>query len=166
MSFTCVLYSNQSDRKSVVKSLDEIVQITESFQIKEPSSIINPVIILSRKTVGKRWADVNYAYIPEFKRFYFVDNISISPAGLAKNSGYDAASGFLTLEMSIDVLHTYRSQILDSQQQIARCEFINSALYVDTELPIQANKIVNDYQIGLFPESTGNNYVLTTAGGS
>lgn len=166
MSFTCILYSNQSDRKSVVKSLDEIVQITESFQIKEPSSIINPVIILSRKTVGKRWADVNYAYIPEFKRFYFVDNISISPAGLAASGGYDAASGFLTLEMSIDVLHTYRTQILDSQQQVIRSEFLHSTMYLDPELPIQANKIVKDFQIGLFPEASGNNYVLTTAGGS
>lgn len=164
---TIILYSNQSDRKCVVKNLDEIQPITETFRIKEPSSIIKPVVVLSRSSVGGNWADINYAYIPAFKRFYFVDNIILSSGGIENpTQANNGKGGFITLEMSIDVLQTYQDKILKSQQEVVRSEYLNSKMYVDTELPLQANKLLTLDQIGLFPEASGNNYVLTTAGGS
>lgn len=149
---TVTLYINSSDRKQVVKNLQEIYSVR--CRLKEPCSILKPVITLTRSEVGKQWASANYAYIPAFNRYYFIDNITLLNGGLVQ------------VEMSVDVLQTYQYQIMTQQQQVVRSEYLNSKMYIDTELPLQANKIITIEQIGLFPEATGNNYILTTAGGS
>lgn len=168
MTKQIILYSNKSDRKCIVKDLEEIVNITESFHIKKPCSILKPVILLSRYTIGPRWADVNYVYIPDFKRYYFVDNLTISGAGVhgASTPKEKAKGGFVLLELSVDVLQTYQQQIMNQQQEVVRSEYLNSKLYVDNELPLLANKELTYNTLGLFPEASGNNYLLTTAGGA
>ena len=148
-----ILYKNQSDRKKINKNITEIVDITETFRIKENTSIINPTVILSRETVGKRYASVNYAYIPMWNRYYFVDDIVVMNDTL------------LSLTMTCDVLMTYRDTVMATPQEIVRAEALNSELYIDTERPIQLNKLLDIVKIGDVPRSVGNNYALTVAGG-
>jgi len=148
-----ILMKCNSDRKVVNKNVDVIVNITDTFRIKEPCSILNPVFVLSRTTVGNNWASVNYCYIPAFKRYYFVDNITLESYNMIR------------FECSVDVLMSYAESILSSQQEVVRSQSLNSRLYIDPERPLQSNKIMETYQIGLFPEVTGNNYVITTSGG-
>ena len=153
------LYTISCDRKQInkAKSWDKVVDITDTFRVKQPSSILNPVITLSVLTVGEdKYPNVNYAYVPLWGRYYFVDDITLEHDGL------------LTLTLSVDVLMSYRDKILSSQQFIARAESLNSALYIDNERPIQANKKISPSDsavLGIFPESIGNNYILTVAGG-
>lgn len=153
------LYTISCDRKQIdkSKSWDKVVDITETLRIKQPSSILNPVITIALSTVGaKNYAAVNYAYIPDWGRYYFVDDITLEN------------NGILTLTLSVDVLMSYKGKILSSKQFIARAESLNSPLYIDSERPIQANKkisVPDSVVLGIFPESTGNNYVLTVAGG-
>lgn len=153
------LYTISCDRKQIdkSKSWDKVVDITETLRIKQPSSILNPVITIALSTVGaKNYAAVNYAYLPDWGRYYFVDDITLENNGL------------LTLTLSVDVLMSYKGKILSSKQFIARAESLNSPLYIDSERPIQANKkisVPDSVVLGVFPESTGNNYVLTVAGG-
>lgn len=153
------LYKISCDRKQIdkSKSWDKIVDITETLIVKQPSSILNPVITLALSTIGaKNYAAVNYSYVPDWGRYYFVDDITLEN------------NGILTLTLSVDVLMSYKDKILSSQQFIARAESLNSALYIDSERPIQANKkisVPDSVVLGIFPESTGNNYVLTVAGG-
>lgn len=103
-----ILYQNSSDRKRIKKNLRQIQDITETFRIKAPSSIINPIVELSRQSVGDNWARANYAYIPSFKRYYFIDNITVEHDSL------------LTMAMSVDPLYTYAAQLLNTQFEIAR----------------------------------------------
>ena len=148
-----ILYKNQSDRKKINKNITEIVDITDTFRIKENTSIINPTVILSRETVGKRYASVNYAYIPMWNRYYFVDDIVVMNDTL------------LSLTMTCDVLMTYRDTVMSTPQEIVRAEALNSELYIDTERPIQSNKLLDIVKIGDVPMSVGNNYAFTVAGG-
>lgn len=153
------LYTISCDRKQIdkSKSWDKVVDITETFRVKQASSILNPQITLALSTIGeKNYASVNYAYVPEWGRYYFVDDITLENDSL------------LTLTLSVDVLMSYKDKILSSQQFISRAESLNSALYIDSEKPIQANKkisVPDSVVLGIFPESTGNNYVMTVAGG-
>lgn len=149
---TVTLYSNSSDRKVVNKNLEEIYSV--KCRLKEPCSILRPIVTLTRTSVGKRWASANYAYIPAFNRYYFIDNITLLNGGL------------MQIEMSVDVLQTYAEQILGSQQEVVRAQSLNSKMYIDPEMPLQANKLIDADIIGGFPDSSGNNYFLTVAGGS
>ena len=42
-------------------------------KLKENTSIMNPSIII---TGLDSWTTVNYAYIPDFRRYYFVQNVT------------------------------------------------------------------------------------------
>lgn len=158
------LYRYNCDRKKIVKHapddlktsfLSEISKITETFRIKEPSSIINPVVTVSKSSVGKDWASVNYAYIPMFKRYYFVDNITCLHDNL------------LQLDMHVDVLQSYYSQLLNTTFEIARSESINSEYYIDTEKALLQRRIVTYKKIGSITQSAANTkkYFITVAGG-
>lgn len=127
-----------------------------TFKVKTPCSIFNPEILIAAESIGKSYADINYAYVPAWGRYYFVDDI------IAENDG------LLRFTLSVDVLMTYHVNILNSQQFVVRAESLNSALYIDTEKPIQSNKLLSMLKLGTFPESistTTNNYVLTVSGG-
>lgn len=152
-----VLYKCNCDRKKVNKmdSVDVIATVT-GMRIKDASSIFNPEIILSKSSVGDQYPYVNYAYIPKWGRYYFVDDI------------IEENDGILSFTLSVDVLNTYSEQILTTPQWVVRSEKINSKRFIDTERPIQSNKLLSSYIIGAIPESIGqntNNYYLTVAGG-
>lgn len=72
--------------------------------IKSVSSIMNPVITISR---GHMSFTYNYAYISSFKRYYFIDDIR-----------YDL--GVWTLFLVCDVLGTYSADIKASTQYVLR----------------------------------------------
>ena len=162
---TVKLYSCTCDRKVLNKMpfLGEGVSITGTFRIKEPCSISNPVIELASSTVKYKdrlqLDSVNYAFIELFQRYYFIDNIIFEHDGL------------LQMHMSVDVLNTYRSDILSSQQEVIRSESINTPQYVDNERPIFFDRWLDasaSEVFGMVPESQGQgsvNYYLTVSGG-
>lgn len=150
------LYTTSSDRKQLRKTLDN-KGITVSAHMKEPCSLMNPVVTIQQASAGSSWAQLNYVYIPTFLRYYFIDNITVLNDGL------------LELSMHVDVLMTYADALSAQQLEIVRSSSLNSKLYIDPEMPLQANKLLSYKKIGVFPESVGantNNYYLTVAGGS
>lgn len=161
--YEITLYRTSCDRKKLVKyapelginKLTKIGSTIDSFRIKEPSSIINPVILLSKTTVGQDWAQVTYAHIPSFGRWYFVDNIVCELDGL------------LRMELHVDVLQSYYSQLLNTQFEIARSESLNDSYYIDPELALQLRRVVEYKKIGSISQaSIGNKYAITVAGGN
>lgn len=77
MSFNIILYKNKSRQKERVKDLEEIE--TMSGNLKNECSIIDPVILIE-STENLR--SCNYMYIPNFGRYYFINNIVHVRAGL------------------------------------------------------------------------------------
>lgn len=155
---TIVLWSNTADRKCVAKEsfLRNRTIIDESFRMKEPCSILAPDIQLASSTVTSRKLPLNkanYCYISRFARYYFIDDIIFLNDGIVE------------MHLSIDVLMTYRKEIYSSQQEVVRAESLNSPRFIDNERPILTDKILTTKILGAFPESSGNNYALTVAGG-
>ena len=60
------LYKNKSDNKVISKDITLIT--TKKFNFKDTTDIINPLVEIQGDI-----ADVNYAYIPDLKRFYFIN---------------------------------------------------------------------------------------------
>lgn len=149
-----VLYQNSSDRKKIRKNLRQIQDITETFRLKAPCSIINPTVTLSRQSIGDSWAQANYAYIPRFKRYYFINNITVEHDSL------------VSVSMSVDPLYTYAAQLLNTQFEIARSESVNSSYFIDNEKALMNRKVVTFLNVGNIPQSqSGKKFTITVAGG-
>lgn len=140
------LYVNNSEKNRINKSITGITTI--SGTLREPTDLTNPVIDVEINSMYH----LNYAYIPYFNKFYFIEKITI------------ARNGLYTLNLHTDVLMTYKNDILNCSG------IINDTSNVGT------NYISNDsYQrlckdktdIINFPNglSSEGEFILITAGG-
>lgn len=65
----------------------------------DPCDVLNPVIKMAYNAYH---VNINYCYIPDFGRYYFIED-------------YVIEGDTITLYMHVDVLYTYRDIILQSQ---------------------------------------------------
>lgn len=92
---------------------------TFTCNIKSVSSILDPVIDIVDKTGENKIPLYNYAYISEFKRYYFITDITYN-------------IGVWTLSLSVDVLASFRDGVLDSDQYVLRSSSLYDPDIVDT----------------------------------
>ena len=141
-----VLYNNISEPHSLYKSITELATLTGT--LREQSSIIDPVFHLS--DIDNYVGSMNYAYIPEFGRYYFIKNIE----SVRKN--------LWRVTMHVDVLFTYRDEIKNNSAIIERNE-------IDYDLKLNDGlfKTQQNPRIAQFPFPSGFNtwnFVLAIAG--
>lgn len=123
MAFSVTLYENFKKKTNSTKIPDNTVtqRTFQNVEIKEQSSLINPVIKFLFDGSAK-FMEYNYAYIPYFNRYYFIDNI-------VYNSGrYEA---YLTC----DVLASYKTDIGNSTQYVLRSTALQNVDVTDTYYP-------------------------------
>lgn len=89
------IYHNKSNNNVVNKKIEEIQEI--SFIFKDNSDITNPILILQSYTTG------NYCYIPDLKRYYYINNIELM------------SGGFYKLYLVIDVLMSYKNDLITGE---------------------------------------------------
>lgn len=149
-----VCYNNESDPRVLRKTLTEITSIT-AVPWGE-CSVINPVI---RVRPFDYYADVNYIYIADYKRYYYVNDIIMQSGNI------------LEFHCAVDVLQTYSKQILESTCICVANENTNTPYIRDESYPVSLKKTITTY---VFTENAFNidtatdsnyNYVLTVAGG-
>lgn len=140
------LYKNKSDNRVVSKDITLIT--TKNFSFKDTTDIINPLVVI------QGIIDTNYAYIPDLKRFYFISNIDINNSGIC------------TYHLSVDVLMSYRQELLNKYFLINRQEFNYNPYFVDTELLTRADKTIINVPIGTVGTDDTYNYYLVTTGGN
>lgn len=146
-------YSISDDRKKIRKNISNKIGETSTLKIKENTSVMNPTIDVTADTVGN-WSTVNYAYIPDFGRYYFVDSVEL------RNDGV------VSVTMTVDVLKTYEAKLLATSFFIARSESLNSKWYIDTERPLTNRRVTSYKPIGKIDQnSTGRKFAITVAGG-
>ena len=139
-------YQNISEYNAVNKSIRELTTITGT--LREESSIIDPVITIS--DIDNIVGSMNYAYIPEFNRYYFITNIE------------SVRSNLWRISFHVDVLYTYRAQIKSNSAIIER----NENQY-DLKLNDGLFKTQQNPRIAQFPFPSGFNtwnFVLAIAG--
>lgn len=88
------IYNNKSNKNIINKKIEEIQEI--SFNFKDNSDITNPILILQTYKTG------NYCYIPDLKRYYYIDRIELMKGG------------FYRLYLEIDVLMSYKDEIINA----------------------------------------------------
>lgn len=147
-------YSCSNDRKKVKKTLGGAIGGEISCVLKENNSILEPSIRVQKSALGENYACINYAYIPEFGRYYFVSS-PIVETGQA-----------VTYNLQVDPLMSYYAQLLNTKFEIARAEKEGNGYYIDTERALQNRKVVSYEVLGHIPQSqTGNKFAITVAGG-
>lgn len=138
------LYKNYSDKNVVDKSITQ-VGTDISGTLRDDCSIINPVIAIE----GLSDLTVNYAYISEFGRYYYINNI------VCKGNLFE-------LQMHVDVLKTYAAGIRNNSAVISRQQNYYNLYLQDGVFKTYANPHI---QIKQFPSGFNSyNFIFSVAG--
>lgn len=114
--FTVTLYKFKKKPNSTARPGSALSRSFSCYAL-DNSSIIRPTLILQYGT-----DDIlryNYAYIPSWGRYYFIDDVAVLEGGIYQ------------LVLNVDVLATYRPDILSSSQYVLRSASNYNANIVD-----------------------------------
>ena len=141
------LCSNTSEKNKINKAITN--GITLSGSLKNESNIVNPSITINidNPTI------YNYAYIPDFNRYYFITNyISLR-------------TGIWQINLKSDVLMSFKDSILSSEVLINKTETNGKTNYLSGSNWVNNCKTKTD--ILTFPNGLidDGKYILITAGG-
>lgn len=115
-----ILYKfNKKSNSTAIPSNSTTKIEYDNAQVKSPSSINSPLVQLAKDNDPNGY---NYIYIPSFKRYYFVQDITYN-------------LGLWLVSCVTDVLASFRSDILSSTQYILRSSSSYDGNIVDTFYP-------------------------------
>ena len=149
------LYQNNSYNRTVNKQLQQIMQPVNAIPTDD-MSILYPVITLDYNT---EYLKANYAYIPLFKRYYYITERTVT---IGKR---------IIMSMAVDVRRSWIYHAGNCVVTVVRNEGIGKpTLYPDNKLPVYPNK--KNITSIIMPETsssfTGDGdtcYLLTCIGG-
>lgn len=121
---------------------------TYQCSLKEDTSVLNPIIII--KTSDPVYS-YNYMYISDFGRYYFIDDIK------------SVNNNIWEVHAHVDVLETYKTQILTNSAVVARQQNKFNTYLNDPEWKVYANENVVAYKF-TSPFTKALNFLLATAG--
>lgn len=139
-------YTNNSEKNALTKNLTQIVRLDGT--LKDGTSIIDPSILCYN--IDRFIADINYFYIDETGRYYFLNGVEVVRTGLWQISGH------------VDVLSTYKTAILQNRAIIQRSESNYNLKLNDGLFKTQQNPRITTIPFGT--GFTTSNYVLALAG--
>ena len=141
-----MLYTTQDEDRVINKTLEH--KYTIDIDFKDSTNLTNPVISLfEEESVDLQ--SVNYAYVPEFERYYFIRSVNLTPGKVY----------YLLLEC--DVLETYKEEILGCKAEITRSIKDNDYRAIAPSSEVRKEVDVYEYSKGF----TGDNsIILTTVG--
>ena len=139
-------YKNSSEKNKIGKSLSS--GLTLSGNLRDECSITSPSILVEATSL----VDYNYCYIPEFKRYYFISDIT------------SVRNNLWRVSLKCDVLESFKSDILklscivDKQQNQSYNNNIDDGSYIN-----RADSFVEiaNYQNGF---NSSGEFILITAG--
>ena len=139
-------YKNISEKNKIGKKL--LNKLTLNGNLREESSVINPTILVEYSNLSV----YNYAYIPNFNRYYFVSEIT------------SVRNGLWRVSLKCDVLESFKKDILnlscivDKQQNQSYNNYIDDGSYIN-----RADSFVEiaNYQNGF---NSSGEFILITAG--
>ena len=139
-------YKNISEKNKIGKKL--LNKLTLNGNLREESSVINPTILVENSNLSV----YNYAYIPDFNRYYFVSEIT------------SVRNGLWRVSLKCDVLESFKKDILnlscivDKQQNQSYNNYIDDGSYIN-----RADSFVEiaNYQNGF---NSSGEFILITAG--
>ena len=142
--YTLKLYKNSSENNDVSKTITDEHKVTGYSRVVV--DMLNPVIELAGIEVNS----YNYCYVQELNRYYYIENINISPNGVYR------------LSMRIDVLMTYRDDIMASHGLITKNREYNpytGDVDVESRYTLEKHEFENGFDF------TNGDFVLVTMRG-
>lgn len=142
--YTLKLFKNSSENNDVSKTLTDEHKVTGYSRVVV--DMLNPVIELAGIEVNS----YNYCYVQELNRYYYIENINISPNGVYR------------LSMRIDVLMTYRDDIMASRGLITKNREYNpytGDVDVESRYTLEKHEFENGFDF------TNGDFVLVTMRG-
>ena len=131
-----------------VMNKDLTLITTLDIQMRDTQNVSAPILILG-EIAGVDLKAVNYAYIDEFKRYYFIRTITVGQNNIH------------TRAMECDVIETYKEDILNSSAQINRG--VKKGDYGDIGTSIEVRR-----EVDIFKSDKGfvgkNSIILSTIG--
>lgn len=151
------IYKTKSTPNVVNKVLSEVVAFDEVV-FKEETSLLNPTIIINGVSNASSYTiedigNSNYFYIPKVNRYYFITDITMMSGGRVAISG------------KVDVLMSFKTDIIGSTQLIVRQEKKTNNYLIDTDIPLSSKKQVIEHEFGNSISDSGY-YVLAVNGGN
>jgi len=147
---TLTLMKNYSDNRVLNKNV--VTVVTKDCNVYNDCNIMNPVLLL---LYSPEVVDCNYAYIPDWNKYYYV-----SPPLLING-------GRCILSLSEDVLMSHADEIKSLSCTILRNEFGTYSLLPDSNVMIQGENEITEYSFSNpFQFYNRGSYVLQALGGS
>ena len=137
------LYKSLDEKNRIRKTLTE--ELILNGALRDKSSVIKPTILIQTDPL-----DYNYAYIPEFGRYYFINNVVAM-----RNKSF-------IIDLKCDVLMSYADEIYNLRALIDR-EETQSQQYVTGDFVIDARH--NTEKIAFTNPFTEKNYILVAMKG-
>lgn len=141
------LYVNHSERQAINKTIDNALVLTGS--LRSESSIIDPSIMVQTTNPS----GYNYAYIPEFGRYYFITDITSVRTNLWR------------LDMTVDVLMSFKDAILNLDVIVSDDSGFDQERYMSGnqwQTTVKTKTDIINFPSGLLESGQ---YILITAGG-
>ena len=143
--FDVVLMNNHDELNRIIKHPATVM--TLSGILRDETDIVDPEILIE---YNGTLTNVNYMYIGELRRYYFITKIESVRTGLWRVYAH------------CDVLMTYAEGILGTECVVARSESRYNLLLNDSMFKVYSNPRL---QIANFPNKfTGESYVLIMNG--
>ena len=144
---TVTLYNNTSDSNVLSKTITQVA--TLQCALKDATELMNPVLIIAGDTIE---TNVNYVYIPDLERYYFVRNKR------------QVSAGMVELDLHVDVLMSFKESI---RQATALVEVTGNAVNPYIESDIWTPDVRRTTHVKKFESGFNHNpqYILITAGG-
>ena len=149
---TVILYKNTSDKRNLNKVITQIKSVSATS--KGEINIISPTLILEYFSI-----DFNYCYISDFNRYYFVNSITL------------LSGKRVQINLSVDVLMTYKEEIKNLTVNVLRYEKSEPTFLTDSRIPLYSGteQKVIEFPENIFnlenPSENSKNFLLTVAGG-
>lgn len=137
------LYKSLDEKNRIRKTLTDELELNGA--LRDSSSVMKPAILIQSEPL-----EYNYAYIPEFNRYYFINNITAM-----RNKAF-------LLELKCDVLMSYADEIYKLRALIDRSEEEQDT-YTDGDFVTDARPLHE--RINFENPFTETNYVLVTMRG-
>lgn len=147
---TIHFYSNLSEPNCVAKTIVEALVL--EGKLRAESQVTNPDILIETSALDPV---VNYAYIPDFSRYYYISELT------------SIRSNLWRVSLTVDVLMSFATGIRGTQSIIQETERVSAGgnRYLTNDAFVTQVKRKTD--IIQFPQGFGNDpyYILITAGG-
>lgn len=145
------LHKTTSERNKIIKEFNSNDSLTLAGSLRAECSLLHPVILV--EISGSSIAQYNYCYIPEFGRYYFINNIE------------SVRTNVWRIHCNVDVLMSYSQQILNLNVIVSDETSPDNETYMSGEVwntTVRTKTDVINFPNGLLDNGE---YILITSGG-